>query len=107
MLTQGFSQACTGNDKQKNNCMHGTHVAGIVAGEPVEGSEVYGFCPFCKIMVLKISKQSMSQDGSCVGISDSATFRAFQYIAYVKDGNGENIAQLPTLHLVSIKNQDL
>ena len=51
---------------------HGTHVAGTIAGEP-NNNGIVGVCPGCKIMVLKIARDS---DGRLV---ESAEIAALAY----------------------------
>jgi subtilisin family serine protease len=51
---------------------HGTHVAGIIAGDD-DHDGIVGVCPLCKIMVLKIARDS---DGQLV---DSAELAALDY----------------------------
>jgi subtilisin family serine protease len=88
VLTDGFSQSCpTGEEEQV--CMHGTHVAGLVAATPDPTLDVYGYCPYCKLMIMRVVKEKTDASGNRVsaGITDSSILRALQYIAlFVKDG---------------------
>ena len=73
--TQGPGESCFGRDP---NCSHGTHVAGIVAGDPEwlspeTGTQSPGVCPTCQLMILKI----VSKVGEKSGILDSSILRAF------------------------------
>src|SRR5690606_19612806 len=76
--TSGPNENCFGKDP---NCSHGTHVAGIIAGDPnwtdERGRSAAGVCPFCRIMVLKI----VSKVGDQSGILDSSIIAAFKYVA--------------------------
>ncbi len=81
----GPGKTCFGKDP---NCAHGTHVAGIVAGDPEwtspeSGLQTPGVCPMCQIMVLKI----VSQIGEKSGILDSSILRAFKYVALNRRGS--------------------
>lgn len=79
-LTPGPGAGCETDDAvKKGTCQHGTHVAGIAVGEPKQ--EGGGICPVCKIMVLRVVKES---DG---GIPDSAILNAFKYITLFKRNN--------------------
>jgi hypothetical protein len=81
----GPNQTCFGKD---SNCAHGTHVAGIVAGDPEwtspeSGLQTPGVCPHCQVMVLKI----VSKIGDKSGILDSSILRAFKYVALNRRGS--------------------
>ena len=53
---------------------HGTHIAGIIAGDPEKG--VPGICPLCKLIILKIV-----EDNDGIGkVTDSSILKALQYI---------------------------
>jgi len=80
--TGGFNQSCP----TQSNCLHGTHVAGIIAGYNEE--KKIGVCPFCKILPIKVSK--IKQGGES-GISDSAIIRALQYISQFNRGDSNLI----------------
>ncbi|MDB2447417.1 S8 family serine peptidase [bacterium] len=94
VLTSGYSETCPDGD-EKSTCLHGTHVAGIAAGKPTDSADVYGFCPFCKIMVLKVVKGGTDASGAAVsqGISDSSILRALQYVAAFTQ-NGERVVRV-------------
>jgi subtilisin family serine protease len=62
---------------------HGTHVAGTIAGDD-DDDGVVGVCPGCKIMVLKIARDSDGQ------LLDSAEFAALAYA----EANGVKIANM-------------
>ena len=55
-------------------CLHGTHVAGIIAGDP--DKRVPGVCPLCKIIILKI----VENDHGVGKVTDSSILKALQYI---------------------------
>ena len=90
--TTGFGQNCSqvslSPERQKDlsrtpteitkYCRHGTLVAGLVAGF---SSLVYGACPYCDIVPIKIVDKNYI-------ISDSSIIRALEYISLVvlKDG---------------------
>lgn len=75
--TSGPGQTCS---DLETNCAHGTHVAGLIVGDPTykdaEGQQPAGTCPVCQIMVLKI----VSKVGKDSGILDSSILAAFKYI---------------------------
>ncbi len=76
---QGFGQACS-DDGQ---CIHGTHVAGIIAAYDKE--KAIGVCPFCKILPIKVSRPKTASEPG--GISDSSIIRALQYLTqFSRDG---------------------
>lgn len=76
--TTGPGQAC----KADTNCEHGTHVAGLIAGDPTvaapgSSQAVAGVCPLCRIMILRI----VGKIGKESGILDSSIIGAFKYVA--------------------------
>jgi len=75
----GPATSCTNRDP---NCGHGTHVAGIIAGDagwtdPVSREFAAGVCPVCQIMILRI----VGKVGTSSGILDSSIIAAFKYIS--------------------------
>jgi subtilisin family serine protease len=83
--TSGPGQTCDGLDP---NCSHGTHVAGIIAGdsgwtERQTGRAAPGLCPVCQIMILKI----VSRVGKESGILDSSIIAAFKYVTLFRRAN--------------------
>ncbi len=72
--TSGPGDPCP--EEVAQDCKHGTHVAGIIAGKSEGGA--YGVCPFCNIMTLQVI--SKNKEGK-PGIQDSAIVRAFKYIS--------------------------
>lgn len=94
--TTNFNTTCT-PPKKAETCSHGTHVAGIVAGDPLESEtdKVNGICPFCRIMVLKIVKTE-NENGVLVpgGISDSAILRAIQYVSAFAEESGNSFVKV-------------
>jgi subtilisin family serine protease len=80
--SNGPGEPCLGND---GNCSHGTHVAGLIAGDPSAATEsalgnVAGVCPVCRIMILRI----VGKVGKDSGILDSSIIAAFKYVALFK-----------------------
>ncbi len=83
--TKGMGETCpsTSFGSCPKNCCHGTHVAGIIAGDPEAG--VSGACPECRIMVLKVVGPA---DGSPDGtILDSSIVAALKYLTNFRDEN--------------------
>lgn len=77
--TNGPGESCFGKSA---NCSHGTHVAGIIAGnydwaDPELSRRAAGVCPVCQIMVLKI----VGKVGKESGILDSSILSAFKYVS--------------------------
>ena len=88
--SQSCNKDCAQDDESckqiERNCKHGTHVAGIVAGQYDKGKRVAGVCPFCKIITVKI----VEDEGS---IPDAAILKGFKYISLFrrKQGNANVI----------------
>ncbi len=77
--TNGPGESCFG---KSSNCSHGTHVAGIIAGnyewaDPELSRRASGICPVCQIMILKI----VGKVGKDSGILDSSILSAFKYVS--------------------------
>jgi subtilisin family serine protease len=77
-------ESCLNKDP---NCSHGTHVAGIIAGDftaanPETGLHVAGVCPVCQIMIVKI----VSKVGKQSGILDSSILAGFKYVTLFNHG---------------------
>jgi len=75
----GPGSSCLDRDP---NCAHGTHVAGIIAGDaawtdPFTDDFAAGVCPVCQIMILRI----VGKVGTTSGILDSSIVAAFKYIS--------------------------
>jgi len=84
--TNGPGESCFG---KSSNCSHGTHVAGIIAGN-YEWADLElnrraaGVCPVCQIMILKI----VGKVGKESGILDSSILSAFKYVSlFRRDGS--------------------
>jgi subtilisin family serine protease len=74
----------------EGNCHHGTHVAGIVAGEISGEPSVPGICPYCQIMVIKVVSAADSPGG---GIPDSALLNGMRYVTLFVRG-GTNVVRV-------------
>jgi subtilisin family serine protease len=77
--TRGPGEICDGASFDADaHCMHGTHVAGIIAGylPPTRKGDtgIFGVCPSCRILPVKIVNDSGE-------ITDDAIYAAFEYIA--------------------------
>lgn len=97
--TSGFNEPChtdmmamTSPDRYRDiilktqYCQHGTLVAGLAAGQ---SDLVYGACPYCDIVPVKIVDPDLR-------ISDSSILRALEYIALIelKDGRKVKIVNI-------------
>lgn len=97
--TSGFNQPCSTNMLALTSperfqetilktqyCQHGTLVAGLAAGQ---SDLVYGACPYCDIVPVKIVDHDLR-------ISDSSILRALEYIALIelKDGRKVKIVNI-------------
>lgn len=96
--TTGFGQSCSQKNLSRQNdlsrtpmemtkyCRHGTLVSGLVSGF---SSLVYGACPYCDIVPIKIVDKNYI-------ISDSSIIRALEYISLVvlKDGRRINVVNV-------------
>ncbi len=75
--TNASGVRCSGNGAVgQNQCQHGTHVAGIIAGFAPD-SMIYGICPTCRILPIRI----VNAQGQ---ITDDAIYGAFEYIAELR-----------------------
>lgn len=77
--TSRAGEACLSSDA---NCAHGTHVAGLIVGDPrARDSEfsaaVAGTCPVCRVMILRIVGKIENDSG----ILDSSIIAALKYVA--------------------------
>lgn len=79
--TDGPGQACP----DLGPCSHGTHVAGIIAGQVDKG--VPGICPFCQIMIVKAVKDTQGN------IEDSAILAGFKYVMLFQS-HGQNVVRV-------------
>ena len=69
-------------------CLHGTHVAGIVAGRPVKlknGKVVHGMAPGANLLAVQVfggvdSEQACGQQKRCILSSDSDILRALEWV---------------------------
>ncbi len=80
----------------RNSCSHGTHVAGIAAGNHnyVSGERAISICPVCKILAIK----AVPTDGEQT-IADSAIIAGLKYIS--------NFRSKPNTSLVRVINMSL
>lgn len=82
---QGPGKPCV-NDSRNQGCGHGTHVAGIIAAEYNSQSSMYGICPICKILSIRVAeRQTYTDDKNNTvtlngQIGDSAQIRGFTYL---------------------------
>lgn len=85
--TSGPGEECV---NFKKDCKHGTHVAGIIAGNLQSG--IGGVCPFCKIMAVKIVGVTGDSDPS---IPDDAILRGFKYVSlFRRKSNSINMVRI-------------
>ncbi|MBI2603095.1 MAG: S8 family serine peptidase [Deltaproteobacteria bacterium] len=89
----GPGRPCTGRrgDLGEGDCAHGTHVAGVIAGNPAEG--VMGVCPTCRVMNLRVVE---SIEGEA-RISDGAILRALAYLSSFQTAEGKNLVRVVNL----------
>ncbi len=72
--------------KDNSSCGHGSHVSGIIAAEYIPQANMYGVCPICKILSIRISDRKIYTDdqNNTVtldgGIGDSSQIRGFTYL---------------------------
>ena len=88
--TTGHNQSCKdARGVADNNCQHGTHVAGLVAGAVKEGRS--GMCPFCRIMIVKVVKIDKKSGKSSFVIEDSAIIAGFHYVSRFTKSNAAGV----------------
>ena len=60
-LTSQFSQVCPPGKEglPENICVHGTHVAGIAAASPDDTGDFLSFCPYCKLLNVRVVKEKI------------------------------------------------
>ncbi len=76
--TKSFGESCPYEFRQV--CPHGTHIAGIIAANPMLGYG--GICPDCLILPVKVVSEQGSHRGTIV---DSSIISAFGYLSNLKD----------------------
>lgn len=86
--TTGPGQECPSDTD--GSCLHGTHVAGIIAGDAAAG--VPGICPLCQLMVVKVV-ESIGGEGR---VSDSAILRGLKYVSQFYKGD-KNLVRVVNL----------
>jgi subtilisin family serine protease len=69
------------NADGNRNCIHGTHVAGIVAAKFADG--IGGFCPVCQVLAIKIIKDVEGKGAA----PDSAILNGLKYISLFRKHN--------------------
>jgi len=89
---KGPNQFCpqelsNGKSIHDGSCMHGTHVAGIIAGDINAG--VWGICPVCQILNVKVI-----QDFKGFGrVADSSILNGLKYISLLQR-DGKNLVRV-------------
>ncbi len=78
-LTSSFGEHCPkavtrAQMQRRSACLHGTHVAGLIVGDPEHG--VDGICPSCRIFPVKVVEEVDGQGR----VTDLSFLRALQYI---------------------------
>jgi hypothetical protein len=63
-----------------NVCLHGTHVAGIIAARP-QPQGYGGICPVCKILTVRIVGKTARNEGEETSIIDSSIIAGFAYLS--------------------------
>lgn len=81
--TDGPDLSCPPISEQGGNCIHGTHIAGIISATTavISGFAYPGICPSCKVLSVKIV--GPTKDGSNTGeysIADSSIIAGLSYI---------------------------
>lgn len=87
-------QACPlrdGTSSYLGECLHGTHVAGLIAGDLKAG--VPGVCPFCRIMNVRVL-ENIEGEGR---VPDSAVLRALKYLSLFEREPGKNLVRVVNL----------
>lgn len=94
VLADGPGQAC-GGGTEKSKCNHGTHVAGLVAAQPLvggtSGNLVGGVCPVCKIMILRVTEVEKDDTSGDPQIRDDSQVRAFKYLTRFRKSGGSAV----------------
>ena len=90
--TQGPGELCEDQEQgMQGDCIHGTHIAGILAGDVEMG--VPGVCPFCKIMNIRV----IEKVGGEGRVPDSAILRALKYLSLFERRPGKNLVRVVNL----------
>ena len=94
VLSDGPGQAC-GGGAADSKCNHGTHVAGLVAAQPLAGgasaNQVGGVCPICKIMILRVTEVETGDTSGDPQIRDDSQVRAFKYLTRFRKSGGSAV----------------
>lgn len=72
--TSGFNESCG----SRSNCIHGTHVAGIIAAQ---STEYVGICPYCKILVVKLVTLEEEGGKESFKIKDESILAGLEYVS--------------------------
>lgn len=92
--TLDFGASCPhsggAGNKDDDNCSHGTHVAGIIAGKSVpSGAQSRGgMCPFCQIMAVRIVGINEAGD---IGALDSSIIAGLKYVTLFRKSSSLGI----------------
>jgi subtilisin family serine protease len=82
---QGPGKPCVINPNNEG-CGHGSHVAGVIAAEYIPKAQMYGVCPVCKIISIRVADRVQNTDSQNNtqyfngGIGDSSQIRGFTYL---------------------------
>lgn len=93
-LLNGAGLSCDSQDsKGKGVCMHGTHVAGIIASEPSDGAQngYGGMCPVCRLVTVKVIGKNKLGEGKATTIADSSIIAGLTYISRFKISNSNAV----------------
>lgn len=88
--TRGPSLPCA-SDENEGACLHGTHVAGIIAGR-IRGG-MGGICPICKIINVRVVEEFFGSGK----VADASILRGLKYVSQFQDENGGNLVRLINL----------
>lgn len=91
--TRGAGESCSRNHRnvRVSDCMHATHIAGIIAGRVETG--VPGVCPYCKVMNVRVLEE-VDGEGR---IPDSAVLRGLKYVSSFERAPGKNLVRVVNL----------
>jgi len=80
-LTGGYGQACPMDTVHgpSGDCFHGTHVAGVIAGDVRMGAP--GICPMCRILPIKVMVPSSER----AQVTDESFLKALIYVYRINE----------------------